>query len=196
MRRETAIILFLIALVTIPTWALSLFGGEFDSTNVKVNESVNNHIDPTRGFIPTPTEVGAYVSGFLSWMALFAILGLLFIQVRKMHSKRRKEERVQGVSASNLPHLPSYIETSYRKVDSYWPVPANADHTGFGYVGGFLVLTVIFAVLIALEVFYGLARTQYIGFYSAAMFFSLSAGVTMYTKYFMPDVEVAENRNH
>lgn len=191
MRRETAIILLLIAAVLLPMWGVAIATGGNSFEQIAVQPG-NSTVVPTGSFITTPTEVSVYTAGILSWLGIFAILGFVGWQAKFINRMGRTGEPLSG-EASNLPDVPSFIESEYREIVAYWP--ARADLKGVWLVGLFAFLSVVFAALLGAEAF-SQSRLQFLGLYTALLCFSLAELVTCYSTYFIPSIEVAEERDH
>lgn len=191
MRRETAVVLILLAAVLIPLWGLSIAAGNITSS-IAVKPPSNSTLTPTAGFINTPTEFSVYWAGILSFLGVFAIVGVVGWQT-KMIDRLGREGKPLSSENAPLPDVPEFIESEYRRVVAYWPM--QADLKGVWLVGLFAFLAVVFAALFTSEA-WNHSRLEFLGLYGALMFFSLAELVTMYATYFMPSIEVAENRDH
>jgi hypothetical protein len=201
MRRETLVILLVVALVLVPMWYVGL-QGEPASEEVQIDQSVSE-IRPLDGFVDTPNKLSPSQVGVIVWWALLLLLGVLTAAHRFMNEAVRPEDS----DATNVPTadggepvhedaerltLP-WIETDDRWIVEY--VPASDDLEGIVAVGGLTALSIVFATLFTGE-YLTLARTQYFGLYAAGMFLSLAMLTVAYYAWFMPHIEVAEQRGH
>ncbi|WP_435100796.1 hypothetical protein [Halarchaeum sp. P4] len=193
MRRETAIVLSLIGAVLLPMWGVAIASGGNSFHKIPLQTGENVSIAPTGQFITMPTEISVYAAGIVSWLALFGLVGVLFLQLRYAHNVGRRTEPIVPEEGESLPYVPSFLETAHRRVVAYYP--ADAGLRGVWLVGIFTFLSVVFAALFAGEVL-GLARNQFLGFYGGLLAFSLSEAILMYYTHFMPTIEVAEERDH
>lgn len=195
MRRETIVILLVIAVVLIPMWYVGLHG-ESPSEEIAIDHSVSE-IRPLEGFLDTPNKLSPSQVGVIVWMALFVMLGVLVAAHRFMN----RVVRPSGGTAAAEPAVAEdggqqtapWLETADRWVVEY--SPASEDLEGIVVMGGLTVLTIAFAALFTGE-YLTLARTQYFGVYAAGMFLSLAMLTVAYYAWFMPHVKVAEKRGH
>ncbi|WP_336001342.1 hypothetical protein [Halorientalis halophila] len=221
MRRETVLIVLLIASVLLPMWYVALTSGTPGSgiglgvgeDPVPVNQSAD--IDPTGKFLPTPVEVGPNQSGVLTWVALLgtvaAMVGATRFVDRLGHTRQSIAESdlepdggpassASGTSSDRrsdgrkpVVKVPPYLQTDTRWIVDYWPAPA--DRTGLLALAGLAWSTVVFAALLGLEGL-GQARNQFIGVYAGMLFLTLAATVLVYAVFFVPSITVAERRDH
>ncbi|WP_338740504.1 hypothetical protein [Haloplanus salilacus] len=204
MRRETALIVLLIASVLLPMWYVALTSGTPGSgiglgvgaDPVPVDPGAE--IDPTGKFLPTPVEVGPNQSGVITWVALLgtvaAMVGATRFLDRLSHVRDSvAESDVEADGGTPVVTVPPYLQTDTRWIVDYWPAPAN--RTGLLALAGLSWSTVVFAVLVGLETV-GQARNQFIGFYVGMLFLSLAATVLVYAAFFVPSITVAERRDH
>ncbi|GGL69781.1 hypothetical protein GCM10009039_29740 [Halocalculus aciditolerans] len=159
---------------------------------IAVQQPENSTLAPTGHFINSPTEISVQMAGILSWLGLFAIMGFVGWQARFINRVGRRGEPLSGEEGP-LPDVPSFVESEYRSIVAYWP--ARADLKGVWLVGLFAFLSVLFAALLGAEAF-SQSRLQFLGVYTALLCFSLAELVTCYTTYFIPSIEVAEERDH
>jgi len=193
MRRETAVIVLLISAVLVPMWFVALAsGGHAGGEEIALQPAPNSSLNPTGYFIDAPTEINVNVAGVVTWLGLFGLFGMLFASIRFAHRVGRSGEPIEPTDGTDL-NLPGYLESEHRSVVAYWPAKANL--TGVWLVGGFTFATVVFAALLASEVF-GAARHQFLGFYGALLCVSLAETVLLYYTYFTPSIDVAEERDH
>ena len=221
MRRETVLIVLLIASVLLPMWYVALTSGTEGSgiglgkgeDPVPVNQSAD--IDPTGKFLPTPVEVGPNQSGVVTWVALLVTVAGMAGAARFMDRLGHTRESVagsdtetdgghasdaSGTSSDSRPDggnpvvkVPPYLQTDTRWIVDYWPAPA--DRTGLIALAGLSWSTIVFAALLGLEGL-GQARNQFIGVYAGMLFLSLAATVLVYAVFFTPSITVAERRDH
>lgn len=191
MRRETAVILVLVALVVVPLWGLSIAAGNTNQP-VAVHEPANSSLNPTGRIVNTPTETSVYSSGILSFLGVFAIIGVVGWQTHVLDRLGRVGSPITDV-AEMLPGLPAFVETEYRRVTAYWPAPAT--NTGLVLVAVLSLVASMFAILFAVEVL-GPSRLQFLGLYGGLTSLSLALLVTVYLTYFVPSIEVEEDRTH
>jgi len=192
MRRETAVIVLLISAALVPMWFVALASGGGGGEQIALQPTPNSSLNPTGYFINTPTEINVNVAGVVTWLALFGLVGVLFATMRFTHRVGRAGEPIEPDDETDL-DLPAYLESEYRKVVAYWKPQASLGSVWL--VGGFTLATVLFASLFAGEVF-GAARNQYLGFYGGLLCLSLAETVMLYYTYFMPSMDVAEERDH
>ncbi|SEN62669.1 hypothetical protein SAMN05216388_100456 [Halorientalis persicus] len=221
MRRETVLIVLLIASVLLPMWYVALTSGTEGSgiglgkgeDPVPVNQSAD--INPTGKFLPTPVEVGPNQSGVVTWVALLVTVAGMAGAARFMDRLGHTRESVAGsdvetdgghASDASGPSsdsrsdggkpvvtVPPYLQTDTRWIVDYWPAPA--DRTGLIALAGLSWSTLVFAALLGLEGL-GQARNQFIGVYAGMLFLSLAATVLVYAVFFTPSITVAERRDH
>lgn len=186
--RETILIVVLIGLVLAPMWYFALASGEM-TAGVQLQSDDDDAIAPTETFLPTPTEVNTNVSGVVTWLALFALVGMIVYT-------RRFTERVGHAPDPVRPDfgtLPSWLTTDDRQVLSYWP--AKMPSVGLLTLGLLTWSTVVFAALLAWEGLH-FARTQFLGVYMGMMFLSMGIWIAVYITWFIPSITVAEQREH
>ncbi|GAD53506.1 hypotheical protein [Halarchaeum acidiphilum MH1-52-1] len=193
MRRETAIVLGLLVIVLVPLWFIAIASGGNSFEQIAIQTGQNVSVAPTGTFMTTPTEISVYTAGVVSWLALFGLVGALFLQVRYAHNVGRRTEAIVPEEGDALPYVPSFVENAHRRVVAYYP--AGASLRGVWLTALFTFLSVVFAALFAGEAL-GLARNQFLGFYGGILAFSLAETVLMYYTHFMPTIEVAEARDH
>lgn len=199
MRRETAVIVLLIAAVLLPMWYVALTSGVegggvgigTGADPVAVNASAE--LRPTGGFLPGPTEVGVNQAGVVAWVALFAMVGAMVGAMRFHDRMSRLGESAVADGGRATVLVPPYLRTESRRVLDYVPAPASQ--------GGLLVVALLSWVDVALagllaEEALGLARTQFIGTYAGTLFLALALTVLAYAAYFVPDITVVESREH
>lgn len=199
MRRETAVIILLIAVVLLPMWYVALTSGTegggigvgTGADPVAVNTSAD--LQPTGGFLPGPTEVGVNQAGVVAWVALLGMVGVMVGARRFLDRMSHLDDSAvtDGGSATIL--VPPYLRTESRQILDY--VPAVASRGGLLVVALLSWVDVAFAGLLADETL-GLARTQFLGTYAGMLFLALALTVLAYTAYFVPDITVVETREH
>ncbi|MFB6179742.1 MAG: hypothetical protein ABEI77_08470 [Halorientalis sp.] len=202
MRRETALIILVIAVVLMPMWYLALASGTehhgiglgTGGPAIGVN-TTKSGINPTGTFIPRPTEVSPNQAGVISWVALFVLVAFL-VSFRKFVDRiGESPDRViadGGGESAGTDRFPSYMTRGTRRIIEYWP--AEASKSGLYVIAVLSWTTVLFAGLLILEGI-GKARTQFIGIYAFMLFVSLAMMATCYYAYFIPAVTVAEERH-
>ena len=204
MRRETVIIVLLIASVLLPMWYVALTSGTPGSgiglgvgaDSVAVDPAAD--IDPTGKFVPTPVEVGPNQSGVITWVALLGTVAFMVGATRFLDRLSHvrdsvAESEMESDGGTPVVTVPPYLQTDTRWIVDYWPAPAN--RTGLLALAGLSWSTVVFAALVGLETV-GQARNQFIGFYVGMLFLSLAATVLVYAAFFVPSITVAERRDH
>lgn len=204
MRRETVIIVLLIASVLLPMWYVALTSGTEGSAigvgvgadPVAVDPSAD--IDPTGKFMPMPVEVGPNQAGVITWVALLGTVAAMVGATRFLHRlgharQSVAESDVEADGGRPVVKVPPYLQTDTRWIVDYWPAPAH--RTGLLALAGLSWSTVVFAALLALEGL-GQARNQFIGVYAGMLFLSLAATVLVYAAFFVPSITVAERRDH
>lgn len=190
MRRETAIIFVLLALVLFPMWGIAIAAGNVNAP-IPVNEPAKSTLAPTASLINSSTEFSVFSAGILSFLAVGVIVALIGIQTKFVDRLARITDPITGEAASSL--VPPFVRADYRRVLAYWPATEN--QTGFLLLGVFSFLAVMFAVLFGNEALTQ-SSVQILGLYSALMFFSLAATATLYATYFTPSMIVGEQRKH
>ncbi|MFC7167102.1 hypothetical protein [Halospeciosus flavus] len=191
MRRETAIILLLISLVVLPVWYVAMTSGAMaHHEEVVLRPMPNESLNALGHFAPMPVETGIYRSGVVTWIALFALMGILLLSTRYLRRVGREGDAVEGEATADL-DLPPYL-TKGREVVAYWTPSASIG--GVWLVGIFALLDVAFASLLASEVL-GMARTQFIGLYAGLLTLSLGETVMLYYAHFVPSIDVVEARH-
>ena len=197
--KETIVILFLIAIVLGPMWFFA-FESVSSETPVALSQE-EGKIAPTEKFIPSPVEVNEFIAGVITWVALFALVGMIYYTHQFVRTVGQAEEPVAtdqseesvaadgGIRAS----LPSYFLTDERWLADYWPAQFSTP----GMIGIFVMAwsSVVFALLFIMEAMTW-ARTQYLGVYGGMMFLSLGVFVAVYTIWFLPSARLVEDRGH
>lgn len=184
-------ILLLIGAVLAPMWYVALSSG---GTNQRIVLDANEEeIAPTETFIPSPREVNENVAGVITWIALFALVGMILYTHRFIHRMGRQPEPAATDGGGIRRRLPPYVETETRWLVDVWP--ASEATRGLVSLGLLSWATVVFAALLVWEGL-TLARTQFVGVYAGMMFLSLAVTVAVYSTYFMTSVTVAERRAH
>ena len=190
MRRNTILIVLLIAAVLLPMWYVSLHG-EPPSEEIAIDESVTD-IRPLDGFVDTPNKLSPSQVGVIVWVGLFGLLGALTAVHRFMNDAVRPPDDAEAVADGGTVSLP-WLETDERWIVEYHDATDAIE--GLVAMGGLTVLAIVFAALFTGE-YLTLARTQYFGVYAAGMFLSLALSTVAYYAWFMPHIEVAEHRGH
>lgn len=199
MRRETLVILLVIGVVLAPMWYVGLHG-ESPSEEVEIDQSVSE-IRPLAGFIDTPNKLSPSQVGVIVWVALFVMLGVVAAAHRFMNEAvrpadpgaRTAPESGGPVAEDGGRALLPWLEARDRWVVEY--APPSDELAGIVVMGALTVLSIVFATLFTGE-YLTLARTQYFGVYAAGMFLSLAMLTVAYYAWFVPHVEVAEQRGH
>ncbi|MFC7045730.1 hypothetical protein ACFQH6_10215 [Halobacteriaceae archaeon GCM10025711] len=193
MRRETIVILLLLAAVLLPMWYVALHG-EPPSEEIEIDQSVSE-FRPLQGFLDTPNKLSPSQVGVIVWVGLFALVGVLTTAHRFMNRAVRPDDSAEAaVSDGGVQSVTSpWFTTDDRWVVEYHD--ASDASEGILAMGGLTVLAIVFAALFTGE-YLTLARTQYFGVYAAGMFLSLAGLTIAYYAWFMPHVEVAERRGH
>ncbi|WP_435101401.1 hypothetical protein [Halarchaeum sp. P4] len=190
MRRNTQLGLIsgLVASVLLPMWVVALNDyGHVEG--IRIDQSVSR-IRPLQGFVATPNELMPSEVGVVVWVALFGLVAALVGTHRFMDHLVRPNDGDEAVDAQ--PTFP-WIETDHRWIAEY-RAPSE-DVTGLIAMGSLTVLAIVFAALFSAE-YLTYARTQYFGVYFAGIFLSLTGSTVAYYAWFMPHVEVAEERSH
>ena len=192
MERNTILIGLLVTAVLLPMWYVALHG-EPPSEEIAIDESVSEH-RPLQGFVDTPNKLSPSQVGVIVWVALFGLLGLLAAVHRFMNQAVRPPDDAvtDGGTASGSVSLP-WLSTESRWVVEYHD--ASDAIEGLVAMAGLTVLAIVFAALFTGE-YLTLARTQYFGLYATGMFLSLALSTVAYYAWFMPHIEVAEQRGH
>ncbi|MFB6184899.1 MAG: hypothetical protein ABEI96_10125 [Haloarculaceae archaeon] len=196
MRRETVIILLLMAVVIVPMWYVALTSGTGGSgialgkgtEHVPVNTSAS--IAPTARLVSSPVEVSVNQSGVIVWWALFGLVGALVFARRFIERVGRSGTAIAPGTGPEF-SVPEYLVAEGRWVLEYWPAPNS--RAGLVVIAVLGWSTVAFAGLLFIEGT-GYARTQYLGLYAGMLFLSLALTVTAYAAYFVPDITIAEHR--
>ncbi|MFC6873336.1 hypothetical protein [Halobellus marinus] len=202
MRRKTAVVVAIVALVLIPTWFVASHG-EPPAEEVQIDRGVSD-IRPLEGFVDAPNKLSPSQVGVIVWVALLALLGVVSFFHRFMNRAARPPEGTgspgdrtgesppESVADGGTITLP-WLETEDRWVVEYHG--ASDAIEGLIAMGGLTVLSITFAALFTGE-YLTLARTQYFGVYAFGMFLSLTGLTVSYYAWFMPHIEVAERRDH
>jgi len=185
-RRQTAIIIAVIAVVLLPMWYVALHG-EPPSEEIEIDPTVSD-IRPLGDIIDTPEKLSPSQVGVIVWIALFALIAVL----TGAHRFMNEAVRPPNEGGHGTPTLP-FLETADRWIVEYHE--ASMERDGIIAMGALTVLAIVFAALFTGE-YLTLARTQYFGVYAAGLFLSLSALTVAYYAWFMPHIEVAEERGH
>lgn len=188
MKRETKVIVSIIALVLIPMWFIGL-QGEPPSEEVEIDQTVSD-IRPLGGIIDTPNKLSPSQVGVIVWAALFVLIGVITWVHRFMNRAVRPTS--SGDDIEDAPSWP-WLRTENRWIVKYYQESATDD--GVIVTGALTVLTIVFAALFTGE-YFTLSRTQFFGLYATGMFLSLAGLTVAYYAWFLPHMEVAENRKH
>ncbi|MFB6196251.1 MAG: hypothetical protein ABEI80_08760 [Haloplanus sp.] len=198
MRRNTLLIAALIVTVLLPMWYVALHG-EPPSEEVAIDESVTQY-RPLQGFVDTPNKLSPSQVGVIVWVALFGLVGALTAVHRFMNDAVRPPDDAGGAPDSGTGTAPDggtvslpWLDTERRWIVEYHDATDAIE--GLVAMGGLTVLAIVFAALFTGE-YLTLARTQYFGLYAAGMFLSLALSTVAYYAWFMPHIEVAEQRGH
>lgn len=177
-----------VASVLVPMWVVALHSpGHVEE--IQIDQSVTD-IRPLQGFVSTPNELMPSEVGVFVWLALFVLVGVLAAVHRFMNRLvRPAESETPSGDEATFP----WLETDHRWLAEYHA--PSEDITGLVAMGALTVLAIVFASLFTSE-YLTLARTQYFGVYLAGMFLSLTGSTVAYYAWFMPHVEVAEERGH
>lgn len=186
MRRETAIVVGVIVVVLIPMWFVALHG-EPPAEEIEIDPTVSD-IRPLADIIDTPEKLSPSQVGVIVWIALFGLVAVLTGAHRFMNEAVRPPDD-GGVGSPSLP----FLESTDRWIVEYHEASMGRD--GIFVMGALTVLAIVFAGLFTGE-YLTLARTQYFGVYAAGLFLSLAALTVAYYAWFMPHIEVAEERGH
>lgn len=196
--KETIVIFVLLALVLGPMWFFAL--ASHSSSSAVVLSQDTGAIDPTGTFLPTPVEVNELVAGVITWIAVFALVGMIyythqFIRTVGESGESAVEEREGRVAADGgvSAPIPSYVLAGGRRLVDYWP----AKYATPGVIGIAVMSwsTVTFSGLFVLEAL-SWARTQYLGIYGGMVLLSLGVLGAVYTTWFLPSMQVVEKRGH
>jgi len=194
MRRNTVVIVALVVTVLLPMWYVALHG-EPPSEEVAIDESVTE-LRPLQGVVDTPNKLSPSQVGVVVWIALFGLVGALTAVHRFMNEAVRPPDDASpavsadgGARAVSLP----WLRTDRRWIVEYHDATDAIE--GLVAMGGLTVLAIVFAALFTGE-YLTLARTQYFGLYATGMFVSLALSTVAYYAWFMPHIEVAEQRGH
>jgi len=188
MRLRTVGVLLVIASVLVPMWFVALHG-EPPSEEIAIDQTVTD-MRPLQEVIDTPNKLSPSQVGVFVWVALFALFGVIAVAHRFMVRAVRPGPRDRAVTDGGTA---PWLETEDRWISEY--VAPTEGTEGLLVMAGFTVLSAVFAALFIGE-YLTLARTQYFGLYAAAMFVSLAALTVAYYAWFVPHVEVAEERYH
>ena len=188
MRRETIVVVCLLVAVLLPMWFVALHG-EPPSEEIAIDQTVTD-MRPLQEVIDTPNKLSPSQVGVVVWVALFALFGVIAFAHRFMVRAVRPGVSEQTVADGGTA---PWLETDDRWIAEY--IEPTEGTEGLLVMGGFTVLSTVFAALFVGE-YLTLARTQYFGLYATAMFVSLAALTVAYYAWFVPHVEVAEDRYH
>jgi hypothetical protein len=200
--KETVVILLLIAIVLGPMWFFAFTSMESESA-VVLSQNTGT-IDPTETFLPTPVEANEFIAGVITWIAVFALVGMIYYTHHFIRTLGQSGESVitgdESVAADGgradggvVGSLPSYILAGERRLADYWP----AQYATPGVVGIAIMAwsAVTFSLLFVMETLTW-ARTQYLGVYAGMAFLSLGVLVAVYATWFLPSMHVVEDRGH
>ncbi|MDG5776906.1 hypothetical protein VB773_12940 [Haloarculaceae archaeon H-GB2-1] len=190
MRRETLVIATVVALVLLPMWFVAI-QGEPPSEEIEIDQSVTE-MRPLQSIVDTPNKLSPSQVGVVVWVALFALLGALTAVHRFMNRAVRPDEPADA-NVGDDPGGASWFTTDFRWLAEYHDSTDAIE--GIVVMGALTVLAIVFAALFTGE-YLTLARTQYFGTYAAGMFLSLAGSTVAYYAWFLPHVEVVEERGH
>jgi hypothetical protein len=190
MRRETLVITVIVGLVLAPMWYVASHG-ESPSAETEIDQSVSE-MRPLQGIVDTPNKLSPSQVGVIVWVALFALLAAL----AGVHRFMDRAVRPPG-SADPEPGDGAAVASWFRSDDRWLAAYHDAVDSveGVAVMGGLTVVAIVFAALFTGE-YLTLARTQYFGAYAAGLFLSLALLTVSYYAWFLPHVEVAEQRGH
>ncbi|MFB6184342.1 MAG: hypothetical protein ABEI96_07285 [Haloarculaceae archaeon] len=189
MRTGTLLIALLVALVLLPMWFVAI-QGEAPSEEIAIDQSVS-HMRPLQEIVDTPNKLSPSQVGVVVWVALFGLVGVVAGVHRFMNEAVRPPDNEDGPPSPDSGS--SWLRTDYRDVVEYHAPSESVE--GIVVMGALTVLAIVFAALFTGE-YLTLARTQYFGVYAAGMFLSLALLTVAYYAWFLPHVEVAEQRSH
>ena len=201
MRRETALIVVLLAIGLLPLWYVALVAGTSTQTvslgtgaaPVAVNTSAHAFTPTARFLTNAPTEVGTTQAGVVTWVGLLVLVAGLILSFRFIDHLGGRREVSDSPSHSSPVRVPSFLLKEDRSILEYVPSPST--RPGLLAVGA---LTWVAFVLTGLFIFEGvtLARTQFLGLYLGSLLLTLALLVVVYAAYFVPHITVVETREH
>lgn len=202
--KETIVILVLLAAVLGPMWAFA-FLSTTSETPVTLSQETGQ-IAPTEQVFPAPVEVNEYIAGVITWVAVFAVVGMIFYTHQFVRSVGQSGDPIDsterstgsvaadgGESGSVAEMLPSYLLADGRWLANYWP--ARFSTPGMIGIAFMSWSATVFAVLFVMEAL-SWARTQLLGIYGGMMFLSLGVLVSVYAIWFLPSMHIVEDRGH
>lgn len=192
----------LLAAVLGPMWGFA-FVSTTTETPVTLSQE-KGKIAPAEQVFPAPVEVNEYVAGVITWVAVFAVIGMIFYTHRFVRSvgqsgdpideTEQSSETVAADGGINVRKMiPSYMLSDDRWIANYWP--ARFSTPGMVGIVAMSWSAIVFAVLFVMEAL-SWARTQLLGIYGGMMFLSLGVLVAVYTIWFLPSMHIVENREH
>jgi hypothetical protein len=187
MRKQTVVVLLVVAAVLLPMWFVALHG-EPPSEEVEIDQSVTD-MRPLQEVVDTPNKLSPSQVGVIVWVALGLLMAGVAVAHRFMNQAVRPGSR-EGPIADGGVGVP-WFQAEDRWVAEYVDAPATIE--GLAVMGGFTILSIAFATLFVGE-YLTLARTQYFGLYAGGMFLSLASLTIAYYAWFIPHVHVAERR--
>jgi hypothetical protein len=197
---ETIVILLLLAAVLGPMWSLA-FLSTTSETPVTLNQE-KGHIAPAEQVFPAPVEVNEYIAGVITWVAVFAVVGMIFYTHQFVRYVGQSGDPVDATQRSDGSVaadggvgeiLPSYLLSDNRWLANYWP--ARFSTPGMVGIAAMSWSATVFAVLFVMEAL-SWARTQLLGIYGGMMFLSLGVLVAVYAIWFLPSMHIVEDRGH
>jgi hypothetical protein len=203
--KETIVILLLLAAVLGPMWTFALLSTTTE-TPVTLSQE-KGKIAPSEQVFPAPVEVNEYVAGVITWVAVFAVVAMIFYTHQFVRSVGQSGDPVDATEQSSgavaadgggrsvdlSEILPSYLLTDDRWLANYWP--ARFSTPGMIGIAAMSWSAVVFAVLFVMEAL-SWARTQLLGIYGGMMFLSLGVLVAVYAIWFLPSMHIVEDRDH
>lgn len=202
--KETIVILLLLAAVLGPMWTLAYLSTHSE-TPVTLNQD-KGKIAPSEQVFPAPVEVNEYIAGVITWVAVFAVVGMIFYTHQFVRSVGQAgdpvdstEQPTESVAADGSGRvnvsdiLPSYLLSDDRWLANYWP--ARFSTPGMIGIAAMSWSATVFAVLFVMEAL-SWARTQLLGIYGGMMFLSLGVLVAVYSIWFLPSMHIVEDRDH
>lgn len=188
MRSRTLAIILIVFVALLPTWYAAAQPVEHaEEVGIDVEET---DIRPLQSIIDTPEAFTPAQVGVVIWLALGALVAAIVAFHRFIDYAVSASSEPQNVATGGVQ---DGIQTDHRWIVEYVDSPESV--RGLLVILLLMVLVVVLSTLLIVE-FRTLGRTQYFGLYVGAIFLALAGMAASYYAWFLPHVQVAEERYH